>query len=202
MILLSKSIIVPCIFVYYLIENNYKFDLSKVLILLLCFAGDVIILLDLKFSFIYSVYAFFMVYLLLFKFVLQDSKTINFIKKDFISISIVSFLLIFLLISILNLKFQKDVSNDRIFIIYGITLFFLSVISISNYISKGSSAVFYCALMITCFLLSDVFYVLNHFYFKLPVFEIITLSSQVLSYFFMVSYFLEKDKKVLLAKQL
>ena len=82
MILLSKSIILPCIFVYYLIENNYKFDLIKLFILFFCFAGDVVILLDLKFSLIYSVYAFLIVYLLLFKFVWKDFKTINFIKKD------------------------------------------------------------------------------------------------------------------------
>lgn len=196
LVLLFKSLIIPSIFVYYLVENEYKFDWYKVLILFLCFAGDMVVLLNLKFWFIYSVFLFLLVYLLIFKLVLADFKAISFRFKNFLPLIIIVALFIYLLISILNMLYQKDPAHNVLFFIYGCTLCIISVISTANYISNGNLASCNCALMIICFIISDIFYSLDHFYVNLMIFEMITLITQVLSYFFMVKYFLEIDKKI------
>lgn len=195
LVLLFKSVIIPSIFVYYLVENEYRFDWFKVMIIFLCFLGDIIILLDLKLSLVYSVYLFLLVYLMVLKLVLDELKLVYFRSKDFFPITIVITLFVYLLITILSLQFQRDKSDCILYAIYGSTLCLLSIIGTANYIAKGSLTTYNCALMITCFVVSDVFYALDHFYLNLLVFKIITLTSQVLCYFFMVKYFLDIDKK-------
>ena len=48
--------------------------------------------------------------------------------------------------------------------------------------------------MCLCFMISDVFFVINKFYLSLYSLSLIGTAVQVFSYFFMVTYFLENDK--------
>lgn len=196
-VLLSKSVIIPAIFVYYFIENRYRINWAQVLIISLCYAGDVYILLDYKENFLASVISFLFAHLVILFYVLVDFRTVKFRKKDILPIFVIVVFLIYLLITILGLQFKNTLADFSIFIFYGITLAVLSCFSMANYISKGSYAFLNLVLMVTCFIVSDVFYVLNHFYLELPIFEIITISAQVLSYYFMVKYFILRKKSVL-----
>lgn len=193
-VLYSKSVIIPAIFVYYLIQNHYKTKGLPVLILSLCYAGDIFILLDYKENLLASVICFLFVYILILYYVFLDFKSVKFRKKDVLPILVTIILFIYLLITILGLQFKNTRADFSVFIIYGITLTVLSCFTMANYVSKGSYAFLNQALMTTCFIVSDVFYVLNHFYFELPIFEIITISTQVLSYYFMVKYFVLRKK--------
>ncbi|OOG71627.1 hypothetical protein B0E44_09975 [Flavobacterium sp. A45] len=79
---------------------------------------------------------------------------------------------------------------------FGIILSVLSIISIINYIKKGSYAFFNSMLMCLCFIITDIFFVLYKFYFYNYAFTLISIITQFLSYFFMVNYLLEKDKVI------
>jgi uncharacterized membrane protein YhhN len=195
-VLYAKSIVVPSIFIYYLTANNYKIDLIKAGIFLFSFIGDVFILMNYNDSEIGSVLSFLIVYLLLIIYLFRDLKKIKFDKIDVLSLISVLIVMVVLSITILSLQFEKMKTDFSIIIIYSIALSILICISVINYIAKNSFAFLNLLLMSVCFLLSDVFYVLNGFYLSLSVFSLIEMTTQVFSYFFMVSYFIENDKSL------
>lgn len=189
----SKSIIVPSIFVYYLVTNNYKIDIIKGGIFLLCFIGDVFNFLNLNDSEIGALISFLFVYLLLLKLVLDDFRKLKFDKDDIAAILILIFLISIICITVLSLKFEKIQLDFSFYIIYGIILSLLSFFSIANYIKRGSYAFSNLVLMVACFIISDIFFMLNNFYLKLSVFSLTGIIPVVLSYFFMANYFIEND---------
>jgi len=189
-----KSIVLPSIFVYYLITNNYKIDMVKGGIFLFCFIGDIFNFLKLDNSAIFALISFLCAYLFLLKLVFDDFKKLNLVKKDVLSILIIMFAIGIICFTVLSLKFEKMMLDFSAYIIYGITLSLLSFFSVVNYIKRGSYAFFNLVVMVTCFIISDIFFILDNFYLKLYVFTLTGIIPQVLSYFFMVNYFIENDK--------
>lgn len=192
----AKSLVVPSIFIYYLTTNNYKIDLIKGGIFLFSFIGDVFILMNYDDSEIGSVLSFLMVYLLLIIHLIGSLKKIKFDKIDILSLISIIIAMVVLSTTILSLQFEKMETDFSIIIIYSITLSILICISVIKYITKGTFAFLNLLLMSVCFLLSDIFYVLNGFYLSLSVFSLIEISTQVFSYFFMVNYFIANDKSL------
>jgi len=194
LMLYTKSIIIPSLFIYYFVLNNYRITLTKALIFLLCFMRDVFVLLNIKESAIGSFLCILFVYLLLLKFSLKDFRYLKFNYRDSASIIILVLLIVTICYSVLNLKLEKLNFSFSLYVVFGIVLSLLSVISITNYIKIGSYAFFNLMLMCVCFIITDVFFVIYNFYMNLYVFTLISIITQVLSYFFMVNYFIEKEK--------
>jgi hypothetical protein len=138
--------------------------------------------------------SFMLVYLLLIRHLIRDFKTLKFNKSDILTILGVVILITYLSITILSLQFEKMKTDFSIIIIYSVVLSVLICISVVSYIARSSYAFLNLVLMATCFMLSDIFYVLNGFYLRLSAFSLIEMASQVFSYFFMVNYFIENDK--------
>jgi uncharacterized membrane protein YhhN len=200
-LLYTKSLVVSSIFIYYLTTNNYKIDLIKGGIFLFSFVGDVFILMNYNDSEIGSVLSFLIVYLLLIIHLVRGLKKIKFDKIDILSLISIIIVMIVLSITILSLPFEKMKTDFSIIIIYSIVLSILICISVIKYITKSNFAFLNLLLMSVCFLLSDIFYVLNGFYLSLSVFNLIEISTQVFSYFFMVNYFIANDKSLKKIKQ-
>jgi hypothetical protein len=192
----AKSLVVPSIFIYYFAINNYKIDLIKSGIFLFSFVGDVFILMNYNDSEIGSVLSFLIVYLLLIIHLIRGFKKRNFDKIDILSLISVIIAMVVLSITILSLPFEKMKTDFSIIIIYSIALSILICISVIKYITKSNFVFLNLLLMSVCFLLSDIFYVLNGFYLSLSVFSLIEISTQVFSYFFMVNYFIANDKSL------
>lgn len=194
--LYAKSTVVPSIFIYYFTTNNYKIDLIKAGIFLFSFIGDVFILMDYNDSETGSVLSFLIVYLLLVIPLIGGLKKIKLDHVAKVSLVIVIIAMVVLSTTILSLQLEKMKTNFVIIIIYSIVLSTLICISVVKYVAKGTFAYFNLLLMSVCLLLSDIFYVLNGFYLPLAVFSLIEMLCQVFSYFFMVSYFIQKDKSL------
>jgi hypothetical protein len=192
----AKSLVVPSIFIYYFAINNYKIDLIKSGIFLFSFIGDIFILMNYNDSEIGSVLSFLIVYLLLIIHLIRGFKKRNFDKIDILSLISVIIAMVVLSITILSLPFEKMKTDFSIIIIYSIALSILICISVIKYITKSNFVFLNLLLMSVCFLLSDIFYVLNGFYLSLSVFSLIEISTQVFSYFFMVNYFIANDKSL------
>lgn len=192
----AKSLVVPSIFIYYFAINNYKIDSIKSGIFLFSFVGDVFILMNYNDSEIGSVLSFLIVYLLLIIHLIRGFKKRNFDKIDILSLISVIIAMVVLSITILSLPFEKMKTDFSIIIIYSIALSILICISVIKYITKSNFVFLNLLLMSVCFLLSDIFYVLNGFYLSLSVFSLIEISTQVFSYFFMVNYFIANDKSL------
>ena len=54
--------------------------------------------------------------------------------------------------------------------------------------------------MCLCFLISDVFFMIDKFYLSLYAFSFIQVVAQIFSYFFMATYFIENDKYLMKKK--
>jgi hypothetical protein len=188
--------VVPSIFIYYFTSNNYKIDLFKAGVFLFSFIGDVFILMDYEDSETGSVLSFLIVYVLLVIPLIGGLKKIKLDKVALVSLIIVIIAMVVLSTTILSLQLEKMKTNFVILVIYSIVLSTLICISVVKYVAKGTFAYLNFLLMSVCLLLSDIFYVLNGFYLSLSVFSLIEMLCQVFSYFFMVSYFIEKDKSL------
>lgn len=194
LVLYIKSIIVPLIFIYYLITNNYKISWIKVLVFLFSFIGDIFNLLQFNDSGLGTLLSFLFVYVLLLKLAIDDFKYLKLNKDDRIPMLLSFFFIATICTSILSLNFERMKLNLSFYILYGVVLSLLSFFSIINYLKKGNYTFFCMVVMCGCFMISDVFFVINKFYLNLYAFSFINVSVQVFSYFFMAAYFIENDK--------
>ncbi|WP_363269323.1 lysoplasmalogenase family protein [Flavobacterium sp.] len=193
-VLYTKSVIVPLIFIYYFITNNYRITWIKAVIFLFCFIGDVFNLLNFDISPLGALLSFLFVYLLLLKLAYDDFRCLKFNERDRFPILISFFFIVTISTSILNLKFEKMVYDFSLYVIYGIILSILIFVSVTNYIKKPNNTFMNLVIMCGCAMVSDAFFIINKFYLSLYVFSLIQVSVQVFSYFFMVTYFIENDR--------
>ena len=193
-VLYLKSIIIPLVFIYYLITNEYKISWTKALIFLFCFLGDIFNLLNFDISALGALLSFLIVNLLLLKLSYQDFRRLKFSKSDCLPIFVSFFFITIISTSILSLKFEKMKFDLSLYIIYGIILSLLIFVSITNYIKKTNFTFLNLVVMCICSMVSDVFFLINKYYLSLYAFSFIHIFVQVFSYFFMVTYFIENDK--------
>lgn len=193
-VLYLKSTIVPLVFIYYLITNEYKITWTKALVFLFCFIGDIFNLLNFDISALGALLSFLIVNLLLLKLSYQDFRRLKFSKSDRLPIFVSFFFITIISTSILSLKFEKMKFDLSLYIIYGIILSLLIFVSITNYIKKTNFTFLNLVVMCICSMVSDVFFLINKYYLSLYAFSFIHIFVQVFSYFFMVTYFIENDK--------
>ncbi len=193
-VLYLKSVLAPIVFIYYLITNNYKINGIKALVFLFCFAGDLFVLIKFLDSIIGGLLCFLIVYSLLLKLSFDDFRKLDFNKKDGIPLFLLMVFVTTICTTVLSLKFENIQPNFYFFVIYGIVLSLLSFVAISNYIKKGNYVFLNLLVMSLCFVISDIFYIIDNFYYDLYTFEFVNVFAQIFSYFFMVTYFIESDK--------
>jgi hypothetical protein len=191
LVLAMKSIIIPSLFIYYFVTNDYKITFFKAFIFLLFFVRDIFNTLNVRESALGSFLCVLVVYVLLIYLALKDFR-FNF--KDNLRLLVLTGVIGLICFSVLNLKFERLELDFSLYILFGVILSVLSIISIRNYIDNGSYAFFNAMLMCICFMITDIFFVLYKFYFYNYVFTLTSIITQVLSYLFMVNYFLEKEK--------
>ena len=190
----TEPIIIPSVFIYYLVSNNLKITFLKALIFLLFFVREVFDALYISESPLGSFSCVLAVYVLLLFFALKDFRNLKISYRDGLSIFILIFGITAICYSVLNLKLENLDLDFSLYVAFGIILSIFSIVSILNYIKNSSYAFFNAMLMCICFIITDIFFVLYKFYFYNYVFTLISIVTQFLSYFFMVNYFLEKDK--------
>lgn len=197
----SKAIVVPSIFIYYLITNNYKINFEKVMIFLVSFIGEIYFIVDNSLTEITPIICFMIVYLVLIKLIIRDFNKLKFINEKILQIIILVFLVCVFALTILNLEFDNLKINFLYFTIYGIVLGILTVLSFANFILKPCYTFFNLVLMSICFVFSDVLYLIDNYYLQNCVLKVLAISTQVFSYFFMIEYFIQDEKHFKNTKQ-
>lgn len=200
-VLYAKSLIIPLLFVYYFITNNYSISWLKALILLLCFIGDLFNLLQFEISPLGALISFLLAYVLLLKLAFDDFRGLKFNERDHIPIFVLFVFVAVIFISILSLNFENMIYDISLYVIYGIVLSVLVFISLVNFIKNPNNAFMNLLLMCVGSMVSDVFFVINSFYLSLYTFSFIQVTVQAISYFFMINYFIENDKYLLNTKR-
>lgn len=188
----AKAIVVPSIFIYYLITINYKISIIQGLIFVLCFTGEVFNLMEVDATEFGSLFCFLSVYLLFLKLLFDDYRKIKLRKNDILPVAIVVIFILYLLISVLGLQYDKIKEYHFIYTVYGIVLSVLGCVSFISYISKGTYITLLLTLMTVCFIFSDIFFIFNQSFDHSIVLVLIRDVTQMLAYYFMVRYFIQK----------
>ncbi|MEP6929564.1 MAG: lysoplasmalogenase family protein [Flavobacterium sp.] len=190
----AKAIVLPSIFFYFLISSNYKIGKTEAFIFFFCFVGQVFDLMDVEISQIGGVLSFLLVYLLLLRFFIVKHERIKLRRKDILPVSIVVIFIVYLLISVLSLQSDNMKKFNYIYTFYGIVLSILSYFSFVSYITKGTYKTLLMSLMAISYIFSDIFYIFSDYFSFSVVLVLIRDVTQIMAYFFMVEYFLEKSK--------
>ncbi|MBE8724128.1 lysoplasmalogenase family protein [Flavobacterium hungaricum] len=190
----AKTIVLPAIFIYYLISSEFKIKKTEGFIFLFCFVGQVYDLMEIETSEIAGVISFLVVYMLLVKIFIREHERIRLTKRDILPISIVVVFIVYLLVSVLSLQLDNMKKFNFLYTFYGIVLSLLSYFAFVSYITKGTHITLLMSLMAISYIFSDIFYIFNEYFSYSVVLVLIRDITQILAYFFMVEYFLEKAR--------
>jgi hypothetical protein len=190
----AKAIVLPAIFFYFFVSSEFKIGKTEAFIFLFCFTGQVFDLMDVEVSEIGGVLSFLVVYLLLLKIFIAEREKIILSKKDILPVSIVVIFIVYLLVSVLSLQSDNMKKFNALYTFYGIVLSVLSYFCFVRYITKGTHIALIMSLMAVCYIFSDIFYIFNEYFSHSVVLVLIRDVTQILGYYFMVEYFLERSK--------
>lgn len=190
----AKAIVLPAIFFYFYVSSEFKIGKTEAFIFLFCFIGQVFDLMDVEVSEIGGVLSFLVVYLLLLKIFIAEREKIILSKKDILPVSIVVIFIVYLLVSVLSLQSDNMKKFNALYTFYGIVLSVLSYFCFVRYITKGTHIALIMSLMAVCYIFSDIFYIFNEYFSHSVVLVLIRDVTQILGYYFMVEYFLERSK--------
>lgn len=198
LMLISKPVIVPAIFFYYLQERRLHVNWVYACIIGLFFVGDMILLIDSNDYFPIMITLFLFGYLLYFKGIFDDFIKIrsHFVNKTHLLVLLICvFLLVFLQISIMDIVLESKTDYLWLLMIYGVVLVLIGLISSWNYIMHPSGYTTLMILTSLSFIISDVFYILKKESLGIDIFEYLNNLTQALSYYFLTKYFLLKKSK-------
>ncbi len=184
--------VIPLLAVYYFSKSQKK-NLRLILILLLSFASDVISFTYLK-SFSWLLIIGLFVYLL---FLVEGIQNLKKFKPTVLNIFSISFVILFvgiLYFSVLDLAMIELAEYRVLLSIYGIVLGLNVVLAAYNLTFRNYATDFLYFLCVASFLLTDIFYLMNEYFVRYPAIVFINFFLQLLSYYFMVNYFLVREK--------
>jgi hypothetical protein len=189
LVLVTKPMVVPAIYFYYLQTRTQKVDVLFSIALWLFFVADMVVLLLGETGTVCVLACGIGSYCIMLKFALGNVNVIKFSFLNILFVSILLLLLSYIFFTILNLEVESIVRNYLLYLAYGIVLIILVVVATFNYLSESNATVLPLCSMALCMLISDLFYCINRFFIHLPIIDHINLFSQFLSYYFMVKYF-------------
>lgn len=197
LLLIAKPIVVPAIFYYYLQTKTKKTNVLFLIAMWFFFIADMIMILFPHNGIVYVMGCGLVSYSILLRFALKDVGPINFNPFNITFLTLLLFLLGYILFEILNMDVESITNHFAMYLVYGVLLICLVAVSTFNYLSNTTPTFLHLCSMALCILVSDLFYCINKFVLELAVIDHINLLSQFMSYFFMVKYFnSRKSEKV------
>ena len=191
-----KPIIVPSIaFAYFFISKSPKIYLNLSLFLVIFFADNLILLeeQDLK---VFSTYLYLIAIGILFHYVVADSqlfKKNQFLKSNF-KYFIISYLVLVILYKLASMSLNYEFKEFFVVIGYVVMFLMVLILSVYNALRFKSIASRFLLLTILCLFFSDIFIVLNKYYFKNDIFIYISCIIEIPVYYFLLKYLLYREK--------
>lgn len=195
LMILSKPMIIPSLFIYYFVSEKKSISFELLAVLLIYFVSDAITLIHIEEADLYVMMLDYIPYVLLLKVVVQDAVRFGFCRKNF-GFGIITFAILMVAMCFLleSLVFQYSDFKFPI-ICYGIILGFYVSVSWYNYsktnFSVTSSFIFLAAVF---GLIADVIFVITNMVFNVKALTYIEFTFQIISYFYIVAYFVNRDK--------
>ena len=202
--LFSKPIIIPSIYYYYYISVRGKIDYLFSFSVLSFFIGEILHLISREEFNISGLIFLLIPYFIILYFIIQD--LLYYLKKQKIKLNTFSFYIIVMLLgylffSVLMMMIEENSLEFFIYFLYGILLVLMGVLAFVMLINYNNRTILYTGFMVGCFILSDLFFV---FLKKLPdliALKMINVTTQELSFFCYISYFIFRTKFKLYGKR-
>lgn len=188
-VMLAKPMIIPSAFFYYLQTKKTPLDLSVTAIFISFFIGDMIILVLGDSAIKMILITFLIGYLMLFKSIVEDLVKIEFDFSSLLYVFVLMILLGGILYFILDLPITQIIENYWLFMIYGIVLIVLVLLSTYNYVSNQNINSFNLLIATLSMLLSDLFYCFYNYVMKSSLLDAMNLFTQFLSYYLLIKYY-------------
>lgn len=194
---LTKPLFLPILFLYYIKKSKGNFQNRVVISFIFYYIAEMLVLKDNTEYYLISVAFFLIPYLILLFFVVKDLLLLlraNSLNKINFSIIFVLAFLVYLYISIILLIDTESAFEKILLYTYGFVLLLLGVLAITTYVLKNSVSNLFLVMTIIAFIVSDMFYI---FIVKIEynwVFKSVNLISQLLSYYFFVTFSLIRVK--------
>lgn len=198
LILLFKPIIASSMLFYYLQECKGKINLWYTLVLILLFISGILNTFEDELVLIYIIIVNFFVYgILLINTILSLFKLrIKLLDKINVSYVIITSIFLMTLAYVSIFVVFNPTSDIYYFIVlYSLVLLFLGIFNTIKFISNYSKANVYLMISTFCFIICDLFYALYYYYYDFIFFRYISILCNVINFYFLVNYFLEKRTK-------
>lgn len=190
LLLVSKPMIIPAVYFYYLTKSK-KVSFWFTMVIMLSFVGDTIILLKITDP-LFVMVPYYLSYLILIRFIaidmIQAKPNLNNILLSLLVASGHA-LMLYLVLDLQTMDGRKFLLP---FSIYGVTLSLMVTLSVYNYLANKSISGFYMLIACGCCLVSDVFYVMYNEHFHIPILSYINSAMQFFTYIFLVRYIVNR----------
>lgn len=195
--LLFKPMIIASVFFYYIFSKiTEKKSKTHFLILGILFIADNVNLLT-ETLFYQMALSLYLVVLFIFLYqIIKDSKLIKKNSKldTYLGLSIIIGALIFLVLKFVSIYLVKHKFHSYYFIINYIVVFVCVLIfSLYNFFKHKTQSSRFLLLTLLSLFLSDVFYVINQYYFPNKFFIITACLLELPCYYLLVNYFIKRD---------
>ena len=191
--LLTKPSIIPALAIYYFSSEKKYFSPVLLTILFVYFVSDTIALLQFQNFDIYLMLIDFVPYLLLTKVVIEDAVHLKF-KINYCMFASICFLFLllvmFFVIGTLSITYQEYIP---IIVGYGIVLAIYVSTSLYIYLITNSDFAMYILIASVFGLIADIIYTIINMVFYVKALTYIEFVLQIISYFYIIAYFLKRD---------
>lgn len=192
-----KPIFASSMIFHYCNESKWNLNYWYALFLFLYFFSGILNLFEDDKTLFYVILLNISAYTILLSLLIKKVVDINFTNIDNINLLYIILTLVFLSTLVyvcLGLVFSKGDSLYPYFVLYAIILTSLAVCSTILYTLKHSNAIVYLMVAIFCYLICDLFYIVYYYYYNLFFFRLLSILSSILSYYFVVNYFLKSSE--------
>ena len=139
---------------------------------------------------------FFLSYLFILKFVVQDVRKLKWITASGCISAAVFIFLMYVLKELIGMFSDSNPELIWPVVFYGIILGTIATISVYCYAVKITPSNFFMLMFVLTSVVSDVFYMLFEFIYKISFFNYFEFAAQLFSYFFIVKYFVLRQKQL------
>ncbi|WP_329806271.1 lysoplasmalogenase family protein [Flavobacterium facile] len=195
--ILVKPLFLPILLFFYIKKAKDKYQNRVIVSFIFYYIGEMLVLNDEKNYYVNSVCFFLIPYLILLYFVVRDLipllKSKGYNKINVLVVFVLLFL-VFLYVSIMSILETESLFEKILLDTYGFVLLLLGFFAIALYLLEHSVSNLFLVMTVIAFILSDMFYI---FIVKVEynwVFKSVNVISQLLSYYFFVTFSLIKAK--------
>lgn len=193
-ILYLKGAIVLVVALIFFVQDS-KFSPVVATLLLLSFFGETYYLYVKSYTETIPIVLFLCINLIFLVLSWLDVKEKEWSQAEFFKLVVLMGLLGALAYIILSLDLKNTDVNFILYIIYSIVFVVMFILSFANFVKTHQKSSLYLVLFGLSVFISDLSYLLNNYFIKLAFLRIGGNLSQVLGYYLMLNYFLERNKK-------